>query len=243
MVTPTPLPRSNWTSASGLRVEVEPDGTLGTLALGDVVVNLFIGNALEGGPANLVLRRHDATVTSTLLLGASGPTRWRADAAAGKLEGAGSWQGIDYRVSLRLAADAPAWFWHVRVENTGTTPARIDLMAWQDLALAPYGAIRMNEYYVSQYVDHTPLSHADRGIVLASRQNQAVGNRYPLCVTGSLAHCVASATDALQVYGLAVRAQHGEFLCPQRDVGVEAVKETGHATIRAAFDVAPLRAE
>jgi cellobiose phosphorylase len=203
------MPISSWTSAAGLRVEVEADGTLRSLSLGDVVVNLFVGNALEGGPANLVLRRHDATATSTtstLLLGPSSPTRWRADPAAGKLDGAGSWRGIDYRVSLRLAADAPAWFWHVHVVNTGAEPARIDLMAWQDVALAPYGAIRLNEYYVSQYVDHTPLSHADRGIVLASRQNQAVGPRYPWCLTGSLVHCVAYATDALQVYGLATRA-------------------------------------
>jgi cellobiose phosphorylase len=201
-----PPPRVSWTSASGLRVEVEADGTLRSLALGDIVVNLFVGNALEGGPANLVLRRHDAMATSTLLLGPSSPTRWRADPEAGKLDGVGSWQGIEYRVSLRLAADAPAWFWHVRVENAGAEPARIDLMAWQDLALAPYGAIRLNEYYVSQYVDHTPLSHADRGIVLASRQNQAVGPRHPWCLTGSLVHCVAYATDALQVYGLALRA-------------------------------------
>ena len=206
MNAPTHPQPASWTSPSGLRVDVEAHGAIRSLALGDVVVNLFIGSALEGGAANLLLRRHGRDVTSTLLLGPNSPTRWHADAAAGRLDGAGFWQGIRYRVSLRLAADAPAWFWHVHVENAGAEPVRIDLIAWQDLALASYGAIRMNEYYVSQYLDHTPLTHPERGVVLASRQNQAVGAGHPWCLIGSLHRAVGYATDALQVHGLARRA-------------------------------------
>lgn len=202
----------SWSSPSGLRVECHENGTLGHLAFGDIVVNLFAGNALEAGPANLVLRRHDAmhaAVESTQLLGPRSPTCWRIDPEAGQLEGAGLWQGLRYRVALQLAAAAPAWFWHVRVENAGTDPVRFDLLVLQDLALAPYAAVRLNEYYVSQYVDHTPLAHAERGTVLTARQNQAVGTRHPWCVIGSLNRCVAYATDALQVHGLASRAGAG----------------------------------
>jgi cellobiose phosphorylase len=200
---------TGWTSPSGLRVECLADGTLRSLAFGDVHVNLFVGNALEGGPANLVLRRHEpagAAVESTPLLGPRSATRWRLDAAAGELEGAGEWQGLRYRVLLRLAASAPAWFWHVRVENAADAPLRFDLQWMQDLALAPYAAVRLNEFYVSQYLDHTPLAHPERGVVLASRQNQAVGTTTPWCVIGSLNRAVAHATDALQVHGLASRA-------------------------------------
>jgi len=195
-----------WTSPSGLRVECHDNGALRSLAFADIVVNLFVGSALEGGPANLVLRRLGSTVESTPLLGPRSPTRWHIDAAAGELEGAGDWQGLRYRVALRLAADAPAWFWHVRVENAGADPVHVDLLYLQDLALAPYAAVRLNEYYVSQYIDHTPLVHAEHGTVLASRQNQAVGTRHPWCVIGSLNRGVAYATDALQVHGLASRA-------------------------------------
>lgn len=206
MTVPTPSTRTGWTSPAGLRVEFETHGALRLLAHDDVVVNLFVANALEGGPTNLVLRRHGEVIDSTLLLGPHAPTRWRADPAAGTLDGTGSWQGIDYRIAFRLAADAPAWFWHVQVGNTGTEPVRIDLQIWQDVALAPYGAIRLNEYYVSQYIDHAPLTHPDRGTVLASRQNQTVGQRHPWCLIGSLNHGVGFATDALQVQGLAARA-------------------------------------
>ena len=195
-----------WTSPSGLRVECHDHGALRSLAFDDIVVNLFVGNALEGGPANLVLRRLGPTVETMRLLGPRSPTRWHIDAAAGELEGAGDWHGLRYRVALRLSASAPAWFWHVRVENAGADAVRVDLLLLQDLALAPYAAVRLNEYYVSQYIDHTPLVHAERGTVLASRQNQAVGTRHPWCVIGSLNRCVAYATDALQVHGLASRA-------------------------------------
>lgn len=204
-----PPPVMGWTSPSGLLVECHDNGALRSLTFGDIVVNPFVGTALEAGPANLVLRRHgaaNAAVQSTRLLGPCSPTRWHIDAAAGELEGAGDWQGLRYRVALRLAAGAPAWFWHMQVENAGADPLRFDLLFLQDLALAPYAAVRLNEYYVSQYVDHTPLVHAQRGTVLASRQNQAVGARHPWCVIGSLNRCVAYATDALQVHGLASRA-------------------------------------
>jgi cellobiose phosphorylase len=209
MTVPKLPPETGWTSPAGLRVECHDNGALRSLAFGDIVVNLFVGTALEGGPANLVLRRHETgngAVRSTRLVGPRSPTRWHIDAAAGELEGAGDWQGLRYRVALRLSASAPAWFWHVRVENTGADPVRMDLLYLQDLALAPYAAVRLNEYYVSQYIDHTPLVHAQRGTVLASRQNQAVGTRHPWCVIGSLNRCVAYATDALQVHGLASRA-------------------------------------
>ena len=209
MTVPKLSPVLGWTSPSGLRVECHDHGALRSLAFGDIVVSLFVGNALEGGPANLVLRRHEAAeaaVQSTRLLGPHSPTRWHIDATAGELEGAGDWQGLRYRVALRLAVGAPAWFWHVRVENAGADPVRVDLLYLQDLALAPYAAVRLNEYYVSQYIDHTPLVHAERGTVLASRQNQAVGARHPWCVIGSLNRGVAYATDALQVHGLASRA-------------------------------------
>ncbi|MEO7337433.1 MAG: hypothetical protein ABIV63_12710, partial [Caldimonas sp.] len=194
------------TSPSGLRAVFHEHGALQTLAFDDIVVNLFVGNALEGGPANVILRRHGAAIEHVLLLGPQSPTRWRGAAEGRGLDGAGEWQGLRYRIAFRLAADAPAWFWHVHVENTGPAPARLDLMLLQDLALAPYAAVRMNEYYVSQYIDHTPLAHAERGTVLAARQNQAVGTRTPWCAIGSLNRAVGHATDALQVHGLAARA-------------------------------------
>jgi cellobiose phosphorylase len=208
-----------WKSPSGLRLECDEHGGLRHLAFDDIAVNLFVGNALECGPANIVLRLHSLSTTepvqSTYLLGPRSPTEWHIDPDAGELEGIGEWQGLRYRIALRLGASMPVWFWHVRVENVGHDSLRVDLVMLQDIALAPYDAVRMNEYYVSQYIDHTPLVHAQRGTVLASRQNQAVGKRNPWCVIGSLNRGVAYATDALQVQGRASRtSSSGPFALP-----------------------------
>ncbi|MGH8323888.1 MAG: GH36-type glycosyl hydrolase domain-containing protein, partial [Steroidobacteraceae bacterium] len=69
-----------------------------------------------------------------------------------------------------------------------------------------YAAVRLNEYYVSQYLDHTPLRHPKLGFMVASRQNLAVEGCYPWCLIGSLREGSSFATDARQFHGLASRA-------------------------------------
>jgi cellobiose phosphorylase len=82
----------------------------------------------------------------------------------------------------------------------------MDLTYAQDLALAPYGAVRLSEFYVSQYIDHSPLADPTRGVVVASRQNLPVDRRIPWSLIGSLRHGRSFATDALQFHGLSTRA-------------------------------------
>lgn len=194
------------TSRSGLSVEVTSRGAIRRFDCGATALNLFVGNELEGGPTNLYLRRHRGGTTEfTALLGPRSPTRFDLRQADGRLIGAGSWQGIDYVIALVLAQDAPAWFWHVRLMNTTPSQHQLDLIYAQDVALAPYDSVRLNEYYVSQYVDHSPLQHPSRGCAIASRQNQPAEGRTPWCVIGSLRNATSYATDAMQLHGLATR--------------------------------------
>ncbi|HEU4627355.1 MAG TPA: hypothetical protein VFS52_21555 [Steroidobacteraceae bacterium] len=208
-----PIPHSGLrlTGASGMALELNANGSLRRFECAGVFLSLFVGNEVEGGPTNLYLRRHGGeAVEWTPLLGPRSPTRFHAPAAAnGGVIGVGSWHGIEYSLALVLARNATAWFWHVQLENTKATAELVDLTYTQDLALAPYGAVRLNEFYVSQYIDHTPLAHATRGVVVASRQNQAVDGRNPWSVIGSLNAGAAFATDALQFHGLASRAGAG----------------------------------
>jgi cellobiose phosphorylase len=195
------------TSRSGLSVEVTSRGAIRRFDCGSTTLNLFVGNELEGGPTNLYLRRHRGGTTElTPLLGPRSPTRFDLRQADSRLIGAGSWHGIDYTIALVLAQDAPAWFWHVRLMNTAPSQQQLDLICAHDIALAPYGLVRLNEYYVSQYVDHSPLQHPSRGCAVASRQNLPAEGRNPWCVIGSLRSATSFATDALQLHGLAMRA-------------------------------------
>jgi len=191
-------------SPSELAVQVNANGSIRRIDHRDVILNALLGNELEGGPANLFLRRRGRRVAWTPLVGPCSPGAVRLDPDG--LEIAGEWSGLRFRVSLVLAASAPAWFWHVALENAGRRTATVDLLHAQDVALADYGMLRLNEYYVSHYVDHTPLVHPARGALLALRQNLAIGGRHPWLAIGSLAKGVSFCTDALQLHGLATRA-------------------------------------
>lgn len=214
-----PLPRTLVQRDGRLRAVLQPHGGLHSLCSGNLTVNLFPASALEAGPANLWLRFLPAeglpggggvqAIPPVPLLGPAAPGRARQAGERGWHEGLAG--GVHYQLELVLADHAPAWFWHLQLHNTGPLPLRLDLVYLQDLALAPWPAIRLNEAYVSQYLDHQPLWHAQQGCVMATRQGAPVDGRAPWLLSGSLGRAVAFATDALQVAGLAARAgvRHG----------------------------------
>ena len=191
-------------SKAGTRFQLNANGSIHRMDCGDILINLFPGNQAEGGPCNIHLRLHGAVVESTPLLGPGSPACWQFDGTG--MMGCGQWRDINFRIRLLLAESATAWFWHVELENTGSARLQCDLIHTQDLGIAHYGAVRLNEFYVSHYIDHCQLEHATRGTTIASRQNQSMGGRFPWTVIGSLGKGVSHATDALQFHGLANRA-------------------------------------
>jgi len=66
---------------------------------------------MEGGPANIYLRRLGAEIAWSPLLGPCSPLTPRVDAAG--LRATGEWLGLHVTLRLVLAAGAPTWFWHV----------------------------------------------------------------------------------------------------------------------------------
>jgi cellobiose phosphorylase len=220
---------------SGLSAEVSASGALRWLRFGDLLINLFAGSEVEGGVTNLYLRRHGERIQWLPLLGPNSPGKMSSDGSTVKLSGEGL--GICYTVSLTLAESDPAWFWHLKLENLGDDPCTLDLIYVQDLGLAHYGLVRSNEYFVSQYLDHTPLCHPQLGWVLATRQNLPQDGRHPWCLIGSLRQGVSFATDALQVVGLELRAGRAPIGIVQGLAGVRRQHE--HAL--AAIQDAPIR--
>ena len=215
MIRPVAARARSLCNAAGLKIEINANGSIRRIDCHGVMLNLFLGNEVEGGPANLWLRRHVAGgVEAVPLLGPLGPLQSPAHQSAHPAEptpdptmheASGEWQGLSLRLQLRLAASQPAWFWHVSVQNKTSVAQTIDLVQVQDIGLSSYSAIRLNEYYVSHYIDIAPLQHARHGVVLAARQNLAVAGRHPWALVGSLRRGSTFATDALQVHGLALR--------------------------------------
>lgn len=184
---------------SGLEVQIQ-NGAIRRIAHGEVMINLFPGTIVEGGLTNIYLRILGENPKSTPLLVAGAQISWNGAGCTWR----GEWDALTFEVRLVLAESS--WFWDVAVENRGTTPVVCDLIHTQDVALAHEGAVRLNEYYVGHYVDHTPLNHPTLGAVVASRQNQSTGGRFPWLLLGSLGHAVGFATDALQFHGLQTRS-------------------------------------
>lgn len=191
-------------NSCGLAFEINANASVRRIMDGDVMLSSLIGNELEGGGVNVYLRRHGDRIDAQPLLGPASPARFAAEPST--VTGSGEWQSLRFRIELRPAAALPLWFWHVEVANEGDTEVTVDLVHTQDLALAHYGAIRNNEFYVSQYIDFEPLRHSERGALLAARQNLAMGGRHPWALIGSLRRAVGFATDALQFAGLGLRA-------------------------------------
>ena len=191
-------------SPSGMSVELNANGSVRRMDCDDIMLNVFLGNEADGGQTNIYLRRLGEKVETKPLLGPGSPAFYQTDERG--LSACGTWGVLNFKVRMVLAESAKAWFWHVEVENTGSTPVSFDLIHTQDIAIAHYGATRLNEYYVSQYVDHTALEHIHAGVAVASRQNQSMGGRCPWTVIGSLGKTVSWSTDALQFHSLSTRS-------------------------------------
>jgi cellobiose phosphorylase len=193
-----------------LLAELLADGTIVRLQAFGLMLNLFPATVMDGGPANLWLRLHGAggPPQAVPLLGPRSPLEaLQPSLPAGMAYAAtGHWQGLAIRLQLRLAAGEAALFWHLELRNDGTRPLTVDGLWVQDVGLSTPGTIRLNEYYVSQYIDLTPLDHPQHGHLLAARQNQPQQGRCPWLLAGSLRRAVSFATDAWQVLGLGPRA-------------------------------------
>jgi len=190
-------------SPSGIRAEFTTSGVLRRLDVGDRSLLMYPADELEAGPANLYLRiRGDTGAESVALTGpGSGSTvSWSSDGPVIS----GTWRDLEYTVTFRLADAITAWYWHISVKSLRSGPTDIDVVYAQDLALAPYGALRACEYYVSQYLDLTPVATSAAGTALAVRQNMP-GPTVPWAIVGCLTEGVGWGTDALQLVG---RAHH-----------------------------------
>ena len=192
---------------SGLRAIVVEGGALASLATDQLELIQHAASAFEPGLLQMWVRDRGAD-RSWPVLGAGSGARTHLEEGVLVIRGGAADDGgsLTWQVRLTLAHDRPAWAWHVEVINQGSTPREVDLVHAHDVALAAPGALRTNEYYVSQYLDVTPLHGDGFGTALAVRQNLPQAGLHPWCVLAATSPVVAWATDALDVHGFAARA-------------------------------------
>ncbi len=168
------------------------------LDAGDLSVIQYPGSDLEAGPHQIWLR-HRGADGAHRALGLLGPASGGIVAVRDEAVVA---CGADADVVWCLWWDQPAdglFGWTLRVTNDGPDTVHLDAVCTLDVALTPWDALRRNEFYVSQYLDLTPLDDGD-STILAVRQNMP-GTTTPWLAL-SCTHPVAGwCTDALQLAG------------------------------------------
>ncbi len=182
---------------STLFAEVLDNGALRRLEAFGTSLLLHPATVAEAGLTNVHLRVHrpDGIRRRALLGPGSGSVVRATDEAVAVT---GHHEGIDYRLVLRLGDEHASWHWDLELTNTSDEPVTADAVLTHDPALAPLGAVRTNEYYVSQYLDISPVTTTEHGTAVAVRQNMP-GQRVPWLMVGTTGTGTGWATDALQL--------------------------------------------
>lgn len=165
------------------------------------MLNQVVSSPIDGSLNNLYLRMHSAAgISFEPLLGIRAKSRLSSAGRRLLWEGK-AFGAIAYRVVFTLTEHG-IWFWDVTIDadENGTS---IDVVYGQDIGLADIGAVRTNEAYMSQYVDHQAFKDEKRGYALCFRQNQSMqGGRFPYLQHGSLTGAAGYSTDGFQFFGL-----------------------------------------
>ncbi|WP_201008560.1 GH36-type glycosyl hydrolase domain-containing protein [Paenibacillus glycanilyticus] len=182
-----------------LAFEFWSSGDLFAARSGETMLNQVMTHPLDGSMNNLYLRKHtEEGIRFEPLLGIRSSSRLTK--AGDKLvwDGAAFGGELQYQVSFALTKHG-IWFWDVTVQGSD---ASIDVVYGQDLGLGDTGAVRTNEAYISQYVDHKVFRDEQLGYALCFRQNQPMGGAFPYMQHGSLTGAAGYSTDGFQFFGL-----------------------------------------
>lgn len=191
-------------ASDGVWADVQEHGGLAWLSWRTTRLGMYAANPLETPLATpwLRLREGDEIVAVHPVLGPTSGSAVVADSE--RVVVRGSWAGIRYTARLELGE--ACWAWVITLElPDGGTPAELDVVAVQDVALAPPWLVRMNEFYGAQYLDLTPLHHPQAGTAVAVRQNQRFEGTNPWLVMTATDRVVGYATDLLDLAGLSLR--------------------------------------
>ena len=135
-------------------------GDLYQATFGTTMLNQLLSNQIDGPLNNLYLRVHEGeNISSYPLLGARSNSKVITSKTQpdhqliweGSIPLEGQEQGIGYQVVF-TATSQGVWFWDVKLKGQHNG---VDIVYGQDVGLADPGAVRSNEAYLSQYIDHT----------------------------------------------------------------------------------------
>ena len=166
----------------------------------NTLINQWLSNSIDGSLNNIYLRIHHlGEIKVTPLLGIHSNSN--VYFSENQVIYDGTFEGIEYQVVFHLTEQG-IWFWDVKVNGQGV---EVDLIYGQDVGIADKGAVRTNEAYLSQYIDHAVFENNSKGYVVCSRQNQQQSAGFPYLQQGALTKTVGYSTDGFQFFGLSYK--------------------------------------
>lgn len=183
---------------AGLKASFYRNGGTHLIGLKDVMVNQVEGHPFDGGMDRIYFRNYGVDEISATRMGGSGQDvtihkkgmRWTA--ADGDVE---------LQMDVVLHPKLPIIYRVCHATNNGSHTQMVDWMAGQDLGLAAAGALKNNEAYVCQYLDHKIAVHPVAGKTILSRNN-LMAPHHPFAASFCLQGARSASTDGYQFFGL-----------------------------------------
>ena len=198
---------------SGLHFKFLAEGRIHSICQGkDFLLNLILGCPLSGGLQRLYVELDLAgskTVVPVMGPGAAVSFAVNDQQALWRTEV----DKVTIESRLSLNPSGKGWTLEVSVENNGDSALSWRAFHGLDVGLAHVNAVRTNESYTSQYLDHRALDHSSYGKVIATRQNLAVDGKHPVLLQACLEGCAEFASEGRDVFGGAI---HRDSLLPLR---------------------------
>ncbi|MDR0299200.1 MAG: cellobiose phosphorylase [Streptococcaceae bacterium] len=186
-------------------------GDIQTIKHGEIFLNQLVGQEIDGSLSQIYLRVFEEdTIRFYPLIGKNSDAKFFIGQSQAR------WQGrvaeIDFELTLKLADNQ--LFWELLLDGTDKL---VDIVLSQDIGLADEGALRSNEAYNSQYLNHQ-IFH-DRGYTIVSRQNMGVSTGYPVLETGAFGEQAVDGflTDGFQFFGKSYKLTRSPEVLTKKD--------------------------
>ena len=189
-----------------LTLSYDERNVLKTILAGSVMLGQHETPEFEQAVSNVYLRVKSGEAISVTPLVFFGSTAETFRNSKGEVV----WQTITEQFRARVIAtlsqsqsakDQSIAFITADVENLSGEALTFDVIFGQDVALADAGAVKTNEAYASQYLDHEVFQLDRVGYTVCSRQNLPGSTGNPCSQIGSLSPVVAFSTDGIQFFG------------------------------------------
>lgn len=176
---------------NGLAIEFLESGNIRDIYKGNVKIKQIFSNNLENGANNIYLKvEKDGNISVTPLMGPNTPSKFFIGKKSAMYKG--EFKGVNYSVLVTVNNDS--LFFTVDLKQTPQTVATV--YYGMDVSIADGGAVKNNEAYVCQYIDHKAYL-GENGYVVCSRQNQGQASYLE---QGSFSKVVSYSTDGFDFF-------------------------------------------